>query len=261
MIKKYYIKEIVIAVLFIALLLMSNCSQKLQGERNVLKDQLKQEVDGVATFRKNQKILFDSLSAENKKKDTKIAELHQDNKKKDGKIAQLWQSNKSLDTKLKKSAEKLVEKKKEIATYTYANSAEYINNYFKGTDAIPTEKSVNLEQTLPNLVVAELEEKKTLVEDVKDYKSKIENKDKELAFTNGKLVNKDEEIKLEKEKGLNKDLALASKEIETKKLDKALETSLELNAKTEKQLLTQKVLKWVFIGIGGTVGYIAAKQL
>ena len=253
-IKKYW-KEIVIAVLFIALLLVSNCSHKLQGERNVLKQQLKQEISDVKSFRESQKILFDSLSADNAKKDKKALVLQQDNKKKDGRIGQLQQSNRSLDLKLKKSAEKLIEKKIEIATYTNAQSADYINEYFQGLDAIPTEKSVNLEKNYPNLVVAELEEKKTLVEDVKDYKAKIENKDKELSETNGKLANKDEEIKLEKEKGLNKDLAFASKEIETKKLDKALETSLDLNIKTERQLNTQKVLKWVYFGVGVIGGY------
>lgn len=217
--------------MFIALLLVSNCSHKLQGERNILKDQLKEEVDGVKIFKEKQKLLFDSLSLENTKKDKRISELQE--------------NNKQLDKKLENSAKKLEKKKKEIVSYSYTQSAEYINEYFQGLDAIPTEKSVNLELNLPNLVVEELEEKQFLEEAIYIKDSIIKNKD--------------EEIKLGNDKILNKDLALASKQIETEKLDKALDTSLQLNKKTEKQLKVQKVLKWIYAGAGAFLGWQIAK--
>lgn len=229
-IKKYW-KEISIAIMFILLLLVSNCSHKLQGERSILKDQLKQEVDGVKIFKEKQKILFDSLSAENVKKDKRITELQE--------------NNKELDKKLENSAKKLTEKKKEIVKYTYVQSAEALKERYNTKAVVATNSSVNLLDSIPNLVIEELAERDNLAIDVETYRTKI--------------VNKDEEIKLGNEKLLNKDLALASKQIETEKLDKALNTSLELNIKTEKQLKAQKVLKWIYAGVGATLGVLITR--
>jgi len=70
---KKYTREITIVGLLILLLSVWTCShnaQKVaQGETKQLKEQLKQQKDGVDVFRKEQKILFDSISAENTKRD------------------------------------------------------------------------------------------------------------------------------------------------------------------------------------------------
>lgn len=238
-----YKREITIVGLLILLLSVWTCShnaQKVaQGETKQLKEQLKHQKDGVDVFRKQQKILFDSLSAENTKKDRRISELQE--------------TNKELTKKSSENLKKLKDKQKQIASYTNRQSAEYLNVYFQGLDAVPTEKSVNLENNLPNLVVGELEEKQFL--------------EKEVVLKDSIIENKDEEIKLGNEKILNKDLALASKQIEVEQLDGVVKTQDNVNKslskenrnlKTKNFLTTYILPPLVFIG-GVYVGTKVAK--
>lgn len=216
-----YTREITIVGLLILLLSVWTCShnaQKVaQGETKQLKEQLKQQKDGVDVFRKQQKILFDSLSAENTKKDRRISELQK--------------TNKELTKKSSENLKKLKEKQKQISSYNNQQSAEYLNVYFQGLDAIPTEKSVNLENNLPNLVVSELEEKQFL--------------EKEVVLKDSIIENKDEEIKLDNEKILNKDLALASKQIEVKQLDELVKTQDNVNKSLSKENRNLKVKNFI----------------
>lgn len=228
--KKYW-KELCIVIMILALILVSNYSCKLQGERNILKDQLKDEVSKVKVFKQKQKVLFDSLFAENLKKDTRISKLQK--------------SNEEIDKNLQNSVKKLAEKKKEIANYTYIQSAETLKERYNTKSVVATNNSVNLLDSIPNLVIEDLAEMDKLNLDVEDYKTKV--------------ANKDEEIKLSNEKLLNKDIEIASKQIETDILNKSLDISTKLNKKTQNQLRTQKVLKWVYAGIGATLGILIAR--
>jgi hypothetical protein len=112
-------------------------------------------------------------------------------------------------------------------------------------DVSATATSVNLEKDTPIAILDDLAEG--------------DNCFYSLEVKDSIIKNKNEEIKLEKDKSLNKDLALASKQIETEKLDKALDTSLQLNKKTEKQLKAQKVLKWVYAGVGLGLGILITR--
>lgn len=216
-----YTREITIVGLLILLLSVWTCShnaQKVaQGETKQLKEQLKHQKDGVDVFRKQQKILFDSLSAENTKKDRRISELQE--------------TNRELTKKSSENLKKLKDKQKQIASYDKKQSAEYLNVYFQGLDAIPTEKSVNLENNLPNLVVGELEEKQFL--------------EKEVVLKDSIIENKDEEIKLGNEKLLNKDLALASKQIEVDKLDGVTQIQEYIIKKSDRQISNLKTKNFI----------------
>ena len=229
---KKYKNQIIIAIsIIVALLLLNHCNnrqQQLKGEIKITKEQLKKEQDGLKVIQEKAKILSDSLSRENKKKDIRITEVIKENLQ--------------LENQLGIAQKKNKEQKEKIAKYTYIQSAEYVNNYFKTNTAIPTEKSVNLESDLSNLVVSELEDKKLL-------ETAIEIKDNQLK-------NKDEQIKLTEEKVLNKDLEIASKDLEKEQLEKTLNTSLDLNKKSEKQikqLKAKNVLNKIMI-VGGIIG-------
>jgi len=82
-IKKYW-KELTVALLLIALLTVSTCSHnsqmKAEGEKIQLKKELKEIKTKIAEAEKTTKVLFDSLSAEDAKKDKRIAELSKNNK-------------------------------------------------------------------------------------------------------------------------------------------------------------------------------------
>jgi hypothetical protein len=234
-----YKTQIIIAIfIIVTLLVINHCNNKqhqLQGERKQLKEQLKKEQDGLKIIQENNRILFDSLSRENKKKDVRITQISKENS--------------SLESSLQIARKNNKEQKEKIFKYTYTQSAEYVNNYFKVNTAIPTEKSVNLESNLPNLVVSELEDKKLL-------ETAVEIKDSQLK-------NKDEQIKLTEEKVLNKNLEIASKDLEKEQLEKTLNISLDLNKKSEKQikqLKAKSVLNKVLIVgafLGG--GYLGTK--
>ena len=218
---KMYWKEISFVVIVIILLSINSCSNnrqnQLEGEKKVLKEQLQQQKDGLKVFRKEQKILFDSLSAENTKKDKRITELNN--------------SNNNLYTELSKSAEKLKKQKKDIASYTYKQSAEALNERYNTKSVLATSTSVNLQDSIPNLVIEELAEKDAQEYDLNTYR--------------GLIKNKDEEIKLTQEKVLNKDLEIASKQIETEKLDIALKLSEDINKKSEKQIKALKTKNFI----------------
>lgn len=237
-----YIREISIVGLIILLLSVSYCSHNQQkvaeGEKKVLKEQLAQQKKSLKDFKAIQKNLFDSISAQEKIKDKKIAELQE--------------TNKQISKKSAENLKKLREKQKQIASFDNAESADYINVYFQGLDAIPTQTSVNLENNYPNLVVAELEEKQYL--------------EKEIVLRDSTIVNKDEEIKLTQEKVLSRDLIIASKQIETEKLDSALKLSEDINKKSEKEIrklktknFINRILVPVALGVGVFTGVIIAK--
>lgn len=239
---KKYTREIIIVGLIILLLSVSYCShnqQKLaEGEKEVLKEQLVEQKKSLKDFKAVQKTLFDSISAQEKIKDIKIAELQD--------------INKIITKKSEENLKKLRDKQKQIASFDNAESADYINVYFQGLDAIPTQTSVNLENNYPNLVVAELEEKQYL--------------EKEIVLRDYTITNKDYEIKLTQEKVLSRDLVIASKQIETEKLDSALKLSEDINKKSDKVIrklktknFINRILVPVALGVGVFTGIIIAK--
>lgn len=219
-IKKYW-KELVIALSLIALLTVSTCSHnsqmKAEGEKIQLKKELKEFKTNLAKAEKASKILFDSLSAEDAKKDKRIAELGKSNK-------DLLDSQIAREKELKKEKEK-------IANYSYTQSAQVLNERYK-TDAVKaTETSVNLEKDIPNKVITELVEKDVCIENSADKDKTIENKD--------------EEIKLEKEKTLSANLKTASVQAEKELLKDGLQTAEEINKKSEKQIKSLKTKNFI----------------
>jgi hypothetical protein len=218
---KQYWKELVITLSLIALLTVSTCSHnsqmKVEGEKIQLKKELKEIKTKIVEAEKASKILFDSLSAEDNKKDARIAELTKNNN-------QLVANQISREKELKKEKEK-------VAKYTYAQSAQVLNERYK-TDAVKaTATSVNLEKDIPNKVIAELVEKDACEENSADKDKTIENKD--------------EQIKLEKEKTLSANLKTASAQVEKELLKDGLQTAEEINKKSEKQIKSLKTKNFI----------------
>lgn len=227
-----YTREIVIAGLLILLLSVWTCShnaQKVaQGETKQLKEQLKQQKDGVEVFRKEQKILFDSISLAEKLKDQKINSLHN--------------SNMQLNQKLINSQKELEQKKQSYKNKSFEQLAQvFRESGYK--DVTATINSVNLEKDTPVAVLEDLAEGLNCFTDLRTKDSIISNKD--------------EEIKVVNEKVLSRDLKIASKQIETNKLDGVIKTQDEVNKslskenrnlKTKNFLTTYILPPLVFIG-------------
>ena len=218
---KQYWKEISIALLLIALLTVSTCSHnsqmKAEGEKTQLKKELKETKTKISEAAKATIILIDSLSAEDAKKDNRIAELNKNNK-------QLLSSQIAREKELKKEKEK-------VAKYTYAQSAQVLNERYR-TDAVKaTTTSVNLEKDIPNKVITELVEKDACEKDSADKDKTIENKN--------------EQIKLEQEKTLNANLKVASVQVEKELLKDGLQTAEEINKKSEKQIKSLKTKNFI----------------
>ena len=232
-----YKREIIIVGLVILLLSVWTCShnaQKVaQGETKQLKEQLKQQKDGVEVFRKEQKILFDSISLAEKIKDKKISELHN--------------SNEQLSQKLKNSQKELQQKKDSYKNKSFEQLAQvFRESGYK--DVSSTNNSVNLEKNEPIAVLEDLAEGLNCFTD--------------LQIKDSIISNKDEEIKISQEKIKNRDLILLSKTDEVEKLDGINQTQEEIIKKTEKQLRQLKTKNFlttyilpplVFIG-GAYVG-------
>jgi uncharacterized coiled-coil protein SlyX len=200
-----YWRELIIIVMAVALLLLP--SQCEPDDIKADKKELNKVLDGVKVIQAKHKKLVDSLKQEDAKKDAKIAELETDNTRQETIIAE--------------NKKQLKNKQKEIAKYTYQQSAQYLAERYN-TKAVSAEgSSVVLKDSIPNKVISELVEKDVLVTDVKNYNKIIDNKSSQ--------------IKLGEEKLLNKSLELASKDLETKELEKGLNLSLDLNKKTEKE--------------------------
>ncbi len=231
---KQYWKEISIALLLVGLLTVSTCSHnsqmKAEGEKVQLKKELKEIKTKIVESEKASKILFDSLSLEDAKKDKRITELSKSNK-------DLLDKQISREKELKKEKEK-------IAKYSYTQSAQVLNNRYN-TDAVKaTTTSVNLEKDIPNKVIAELIEKDVCKENSADKDKTIENKD--------------EQIKLEQEKTLNANLKVVSVQAEKELLKDGLQTAEEMNKKSEKQIKSLKTKNFInkILIIGAFIGGI-----
>jgi thiol:disulfide interchange protein len=218
---KQYWKELVIALSLIALLTVSTCSHnsqmKAEGEKIQLKKELKEIKVKIAEAEKTTKVLFDSLSAEDAKKDKRIADLNKSNK-------QLSDNQIAREKELKKEKEK-------ISNYSYTQSAQVLNERYK-TDAVKaTATSVNLEKDIPNKVIAELVEKDVCEENSADKDTTIKNKDGQ--------------IKLEQEKTLSANIKTASVQVEKELLKDGLQTAEEINKKSEKQIKSLKTKNFI----------------
>ena len=229
---KQYWKQISVALVFIVLLTVSTCSHnaqmKAEGEKIQLKKELKEIKTQIAESDKATKVLFDSLSAEDAKKDKRISELTKSNK-------QLLDSQIAREKELRKEKER-------VAKYTYAQSAQVLNERYK-TDAVKaTDTSVNLSKDIPNKVITELVEKDACEEN---------SADKDLT-----IINKDEQIKLEQEKTLSANLKTASVQAEKELLKDGLQTAEEINKKSEKQIKSLKTKNFVnkILVVGGIIG-------
>lgn len=240
MIKKY-LKEIIIAALIILLLSISYCSHNqqkiIEGEKMQLKEQLIKEVDGVKIYRKEQKLLFDSISLAEKVKEKRISELNM--------------SNQQLNASLKNSQKELEQKKNSYENKSFEQLAQVFREIgYKDIES--TNTSVNLLNYTPMEVLDDLAEGSACFKDLDTNKSIIKNKD--------------EEIVLIQEKVLNRDLQIASKQVETEKLDAALKLSEDINSKSEKEIRKLKTKNFVnrilvpiaFIG-GGYLGLQLSK--
>lgn len=229
---KQYWKQISVAIVFIALLTVSTCSHnaqmKAEGEKIQLKKELKEIKTQIAESEKATKVLFDSLSAEDAKKDKRIEELAKSNKR-------------LLDNQIAREKELRKEKEK-VAKYTYAQSAQVLNERYK-TDAVKaTDTSVNLSKDIPNKVITELVEKDAC--------------EKDSADKDATIINKDEQIKLEQEKTLSANLKTASVQVEKGLLKDGLQTAEEINKKSEKQIKSLKTKNFVnkILVVGGIIG-------
>lgn len=210
--KEFYNKhkrKIIFGLMLLLLLIVGTCSHNAQkiaeGEKKQLQEQFRKEKDGVKVFREQQKILFDSLSADSKAKDKKIADLHN--------------SNDKLNKKLENSAKELENKKQSFKNKSFEQLAQVFKEQgYKDVSATPT--SVSLEKDTPVAVLEDLAEGNNCFNDLQTKNEIIANKDEEIKAVNGKL--------------LNKDLALASKQIEVEKIDGSLKTAEEINKKSDK---------------------------
>lgn len=233
---KKYTREIIIGVLIALLLSVSYCSHNSQkiteGEKNSLKEQLKVEKDGVLVFRKEQKLLFDSIKSVDSVKDKRILELNQ--------------STIRLEKDLKTSQKGLKQKKETFKNKTFEQLAKvFIESGYK--DVTYTNNSVNLEKYSPIEILDDLAEGFACSEDLNTKNLIIKNKDEEIIITQQKV--------------LSRDLMLASKQVETEKLDSALKLSEDVNKKSEKEIKKLKTKNFInrilvpiaFIG-GGYLG-------
>jgi uncharacterized coiled-coil protein SlyX len=221
-----YWREIAIVALIIGLLFMSRCEP---DDIKADKKELNKVLDGVKVIKANHKKLVDSLKLEDAKKDAKIAELETDNTRQETIIAE--------------NKKQLKNKQKEIAKYTYQQSAQYLAERYNIKAVSAEGSSVVLRDSIPNKVISELVEKDVLLEDVKNYNKIIDNKSTQ--------------IKLGEEKLLNKSLELASKDLEAKELEKGLNLALDLKNKIDKENKklkrngTIKTLAIIGAGVGG----------
>lgn len=229
---KQYWKQISVALVSIAILTVSTCSHnsqmKAEGEKIQLKKELSKIKTQIADAEKATKILVDSLSVEDAKKDEKIIELKKSNK-------QLLANQILREKGLKKEKEK-------ITKYSYAQSAQVLSTRYNTQAVVATDTSVNLGEGIPNKVITELVEKDACEEDSADKDRTIENKD--------------EQIKLEQEKTLSANLKTTSVQVEKELLKDGLQTAEEINKKSEKQiklLKTKNLVNKVFV-IGAFVG-------
>jgi hypothetical protein len=232
---KQYWKQISVALVFIALLTVSTCSHnsqiKAEGEKIQLVEELSEIKIQIIDAEKATKALVDSLSAEDAKKDRRIAELKKSNK-------QLLDRQVLREKELKKEKEK-------IAKYSYAQAAQAFKVEYKTEAVVATETSVNLGQDIPNKVLADLAEKEVCEKDSADKDATIKNKD--------------EQIKLEQEKTLSANLKTASVQVEKELLKDGLQTSEEINKKSEKQIKSLKTKNFInkILIIGAFVGGIS----
>lgn len=236
---KKYLKEIIIGVLILSLLLVSKCSNDsqnvLQGERNVLKAQLSENVKAIEVFTKRQKVIVDSINIADKIKDEKISQLHV--------------NNKSLSDKLLQSKQELQNKKDSFKNKSFGQLAEvFIQQGYKEVTA--SSVAVELKGTSPEAVLDDLAEGFHCFEDLQTLNTTVKNKNEEINIINEKVADRD--IKLE----LNK------KEIDMKNL--SLNLSQDLNLKADSQIQSLKTNNFVnklLVPISLIGGFLIGTQL
>lgn len=238
---KNYCKEIVIGVLIIVLLFVgrytNNRQNVLQGEKNVLKEQLKKSTKSLNTFREQQKVIFDSIFLAEKVKNKRMEQLNK--------------NNKQLAESIDKSKKEL-----QIKKDSYKNkSLEQLANVFKeqGYENVTFDNiSVRLQEYSPVAVLDDLAEGVNCFEDLKSKDNIIKNKDEELEIIQSKVY--------------NRDFLLISKQQEIEKVNISLKLLDELNIKSDKQIkslkinnIVNKILVPVSLGVGLFVGYKITK--
>lgn len=235
-----YTREVIIAVLIIALLSLGYCHHTTNSIPVSIKSDkkdLKKALDGVKIIQDNHKKLVDSLRREDLIKDQKISELRA--------------SNIRLETIISTREDQLKNRKKEVSKYSMTQHAAFIADRYNSKTLVSAEEnSLRIKDSIPKKIVLELLEKDVLVLNEVSYK-------KIISLTN-------DQYKLAEEKLINKNLELASKELEAQALQDGLNKSINLNTKTEAELRRAKrsgALKTFVIVGAGVGGFLLGQKL
>lgn len=198
----------VIALLLMTYTCVNNSILKKEGESNVYEKQLERRVKSLQANEADYKKFSDSLSKDNKAKDSAIAVLKKKNEVVAGKLA---------DNENKKKADL-----QKVKSFTYKQSADYIGKTYDSPNSVSyTDTGVILEDSIPNKVVATIVEKASLekkvvltetklantVQENKELEGKVENGKQDLAAALTVSAEKDEALQLYQEfnKSINKE--------------------------------------------------------
>lgn len=214
---------------------INSAANKISGEVNILENQFERKVESLDNAKVLSIKVIDSLHKVNKGLQAANVELKKENIILGGKIADARAANKAKDEKIKK--------------FTYKQSAEFLaKNYDMPKSVSYTDKGVTVSDSLPNKIIEDIEEKKTLEWVVGYTENKVENLETENANLEHEIDNKDLEIT-----SLNE-----INTIQGETLDLAKELNDKHN-KENKKLKTGRVIDKVLIGAAFVIGILIAK--
>lgn len=208
----------VIALLLMTYTCVNNSAIKTDGASNVYEKQLERRVKSLKAREAEYKKYTDSLSLDDKKKDSTITALKQ--------------KNSVISAKLAENERKRQIDIKKVKSFTYKQSSEYIAKTYNSPQSVSyTNTGVVLSDSVPNRVV------ETIVE-----KASLENK---VILTESKLANVTSENKELEGKVENKDAALKELTKLGEEKDEALQLSKDFNESVSKENRKLKTIKFV----------------
>ena len=208
LIKKYWLYVVgVLLILLLAFNCVNNSISELTGEGNVYEKQLERRVKALKIKEVEYIKLSDSLSKDNKAKDSAISVL----KKK----------NSAISTKLAENESKNKAEIKKVKSFTYKQSSEAIAKAYNAPKSVSyTNTGVVLNDSIPNKVVETIVEKEHLETKVVLTEAKLSNVIQESTVLEEKVKNKDLQISEAAELGAEKDEALKLSEDFNKSMKK-----------------------------------------
>lgn len=208
----------VIALLLMTYTCVNNSAIKADGASNVYEKQLERRVKSLKSREVEYKKYTDSLSLDDKKKDSTITALKQ--------------KNSIISAKLAENEKKRQVDIRKVKSFTYKQSSDYIAKTYNAPQSVSyTNTGIVLTDSVPNRVVETIVEKASLENKVILTESKLTNVTSENKELEGKVENKDAALKEALKLGEEK--------------DEALQLSKEFNESVSKENRKLKTIKFV----------------